>query len=243
MSVRSVSPAPNERDRAVQTGEIIDGVVVAVLGAGEGQTGASLPTVTARRSCDTRYPLCGPVLAVRLVVNAVQIRSFCVLTYELVDGAAGWADVVRFCRSPPTVPVPAAVRPVFEAHGIGFVPAEATAIDPLARTVTTSSGRYYYDYLVLATGYRNKFGGRPSKPESGNGLVLRVTHHKYAAPLIVSTAGTVKSLAGGDSFVSIVPARTCPTAASRRGGYCYGEWAPFPGRPRGARAYRRIGAA
>jgi len=34
-------------------------------------------------------------------------------------------------------------------------------------------------------------GGRPSKPESGNGLVLRVTHHKYAAPLIVSTAGTV----------------------------------------------------
>ena len=35
------------------------------------------------------------------------------------------------------------------------------------------------------------FGGRPSKPESGNGLVLRVTHHKYAAPLIVSTAGTV----------------------------------------------------
>ena len=81
-------------------------------------------------------------------------------------------------------------------------------------------------------------GGRPSKPESGNGLVLRVTHHKYAAPLIVSTAGTVKSLAGGDSFVSIVPARTCPTAASRRGGYCYGEWAPFPGRPRGARTDR-----
>ena len=81
-------------------------------------------------------------------------------------------------------------------------------------------------------------GGRPSKPESGNGLVLRVTHHKYAAPPIVSTAGTVKSLAGGDSFVSIVPARTCPTAASRRGGYCYGEWAPFPGRPRGARTDR-----
>jgi hypothetical protein len=84
-------------------------------------------------------------------------------------------------------------------------------------------------------------GGRPSKPESGNGLVLRVTHHKYAAPLIVSTAGTVKSLAGGDSFVSTVPARTCPTAASRRGGYCYGEWEPFPGRPRGARTDRRIG--
>jgi len=56
--VRSVSPAPNERDRAGQTGEVIDDVVVAVLGAGEGQTGAPLPTVTARRLCDTRYPLC-----------------------------------------------------------------------------------------------------------------------------------------------------------------------------------------
>ena len=56
------------------------------------------------------------------------------------------------------------------------------------------------------TSARADTGGRPSKPESGNGLVLRVTHHKYAAPPIVSTAGTVKSLAGGDSFVSTVPA-------------------------------------
>ena len=42
-----------------------------------------------------------------------------------------------------------------------------------------------------AAGCIRIFGGRPSKPESGNGLVLRVTQHKYAAPLIVSTAGTV----------------------------------------------------
>ena len=49
------------------------------------------------------------------------------------------------------------LRPVFEANGVGFVHAEATAIDPAARTVTTTSGRYYYDYLVIATGYRNKF--------------------------------------------------------------------------------------
>ena len=94
------------------------------------------------------------------------------------------------------------------------------------------------DFTDRRPDYWPNLGGRPSKPESGNGLVLRVTHHKYAAPLIVSTAGTVKSLAGGDSFVSIVPARTCPTAASRRGGYCYGEWAPFPERPRGARTDR-----
>jgi len=59
------------------------------------------------------------------------------------------------------------LRPVFEAHGIGFVPAEATAIDPLARTVTTSSGRYYYDYLVIATGYRNKFDVLPGLGPDG----------------------------------------------------------------------------
>ena len=44
------------------------------------------------------------------------------------------------------------LRPVFEANGVGFVHAEATAIDPATRTVTTTSGRYYYDYLVIATG-------------------------------------------------------------------------------------------
>ena len=44
-----------------------------------------------------------------------------------------------------------------EQSTLGFVHVEATAIDPAARTVTTTSGRYYYDYLVSATGYRNRF--------------------------------------------------------------------------------------
>jgi hypothetical protein len=112
----------------------------------------------------------------------------------------------------------------------------------IAATLTREQGKTRPEALAEVDTSARLFGGRPSKPESGNGLVLRVTHHKYAAPLIVSTAGTVKSLAGGDSFVSTVPARTCPTAASRRGGYCYGEWEPFPGRPRGARTDRRIRA-
>ena len=50
-----------------------------------------------------------------------------------------------------------ALEPVFDTHGIGFVDAEVTAIDPVARTVTTAGGSYGYDYLVVATGYRNKF--------------------------------------------------------------------------------------
>src|SRR6201984_604422 len=59
------------------------------------------------------------------------------------------------------------LRPVFDAHGIGFVHAEATAIDPAARTVTTTSGRYSYDYLVIATGYRNKFDVLPGLGPDG----------------------------------------------------------------------------
>jgi NADH dehydrogenase FAD-containing subunit len=50
-----------------------------------------------------------------------------------------------------------ALEPVFDTHGIGFVHAEVTVIDPVARTVTTAGGSYGYDYLVVATGYRNKF--------------------------------------------------------------------------------------
>lgn len=54
-----------------------------------------------------------------------------------------------------TVPV----IPPFEAHGVEFVHASATAIDAAARTVTTdqATGNVHpYDYLVIATGYRNQ---------------------------------------------------------------------------------------
>ena len=57
--------------------------------------------------------------------------------------------------------------PVFEAHGIGFVHAEATAIDPAARTVATAGGSYGYDYLVVATGFRNKFDVVPGLGPDG----------------------------------------------------------------------------
>jgi NADH dehydrogenase FAD-containing subunit len=49
------------------------------------------------------------------------------------------------------------LEPVFSAHGIGFAHAEVTEIDPASRTVSASGWRCSYDYLVVATGYRNKF--------------------------------------------------------------------------------------
>ena len=51
-----------------------------------------------------------------------------------------------------TVPV----VPVFSEHDIEFVHAAATAIDPAAKTVATGTSTHPYDYLVIATGYRNR---------------------------------------------------------------------------------------
>jgi len=62
--------------------------------------------------------------------------------------------------------------PVFDAHGIGFVHAEATAIAPAIRTVTTTGGRYEYDYLVIATGYRNKFDAVPGLGPDGHAQTI-----------------------------------------------------------------------
>ncbi len=48
------------------------------------------------------------------------------------------------------------VAPTLEERGIEFVHAEATRVDPVTRTVSVSDGSSVsYDYLVVATGYRN----------------------------------------------------------------------------------------
>jgi sulfide:quinone oxidoreductase len=58
--------------------------------------------------------------------------------------------------------------PTFEEHAVEFVHAEATAIDPEARRVETTAGPQDYDYLVIATGYRNRFEVIPGLGEGGN---------------------------------------------------------------------------
>ena len=45
--------------------------------------------------------------------------------------------------------------------------AETTAIAPATRTVTTTGGRCEYDYLVISTGYRNKFDTVPGLGPDG----------------------------------------------------------------------------
>ncbi len=60
------------------------------------------------------------------------------------------------------------LAPTFETHGVDFVHAEATSLDLNGRKVSTTHGVYDYDYLVIATGYRNNFGVVPGLGPGGN---------------------------------------------------------------------------
>ena len=79
--------------------------------------------------------------------------------------------------------------PVFDAHGVSFVAAEATAIVPATQEVTTTGGRFGYDYLVIATGYRSRFGVLPGLGPDG-----------YAQD-ITSLAGAERARAGWRRFL------------------------------------------
>jgi len=61
------------------------------------------------------------------------------------------------------------VLPTLSTHGIDFVHASATAVDPVAKKVTIDDGRQLdYDYLIIATGYRNKDDVVPGFKENAN---------------------------------------------------------------------------
>ncbi|HUJ66009.1 MAG TPA: FAD-dependent oxidoreductase [Acidimicrobiales bacterium] len=73
-------------------------------------------------------------------------------------------------RRPADISFPLA--PTFEQHGIDFVHDEATRLELDAQAVETSSGRYGYDYLVIATGYRNNFDAVPGLGPGGNAYTI-----------------------------------------------------------------------
>jgi NADH dehydrogenase FAD-containing subunit len=56
----------------------------------------------------------------------------------------------------------------FERRGVEFIHGEAIKIDPTSQTVETSQGAFDYDYLVIATGYRNDFDVIPGLGPDGN---------------------------------------------------------------------------
>src|SRR5215469_15278312 len=73
-------------------------------------------------------------------------------------------------RAPGDITFPLA--PTFDSHGVDFVHAEATALDLDGRKVTTTGGVYDYDYLVIATGYRNNFAVIPGLGPGGNAYTI-----------------------------------------------------------------------
>ncbi len=78
-------------------------------------------------------------------------------------------------REPLDITFPLA--PTFEKHNVDFVHTEATAIDLDARKVATKEGGYDYDYdyLVIATGYRNDFTVLPGLAPNGEGNAYTIT--------------------------------------------------------------------
>ena len=73
-------------------------------------------------------------------------------------------------RTPSDITFPLA--PTFETNGVEFVHAEATHLDLAAQAVDTTAGRYRYDYLVIATGYRNNFDVAPGLGPGGNAYTI-----------------------------------------------------------------------
>jgi sulfide:quinone oxidoreductase len=69
-------------------------------------------------------------------------------------------------RTPADITFPLA--PTFDSHGVEFVHAEATRLDLAAKKVTTTTAAYDYDFLVIATGYRNNFSVVPGLGPDGN---------------------------------------------------------------------------
>ena len=73
-------------------------------------------------------------------------------------------------RSPQDLSFP--VTPTLEHHGTEFVHHAAESIDSTARTVSAGGNAYRYDYLVIATGYRNDFDVAPGLGPGGNAVTI-----------------------------------------------------------------------
>jgi NADH dehydrogenase FAD-containing subunit len=73
-------------------------------------------------------------------------------------------------RRPQDITFPLA--PTFAEHDVDFVHGEATELNLAARRVSTTAGPYDYDYLVIATGYRNNFQAVPGLGPDGNASTI-----------------------------------------------------------------------
>jgi len=98
----------------------------------------------------------------------VDVRVISASDHFLFNPSLIWLPFGK--RRPADITFP--VAPTFESHGIEFTHAEATAIDLASQKVSATSGTYDYDYLVIATGYRNNFDIVPGLGPDGNAYTI-----------------------------------------------------------------------
>ena len=73
------------------------------------------------------------------------------------------------------------VAPTLESHGVEFVHDAAVGIDPVAKTVRVAGGgTYAYDYLVVATGYRNQDDVVPGFTENAHTITTLAAAERTA---------------------------------------------------------------
>jgi len=105
-------------------------------------------------------------LAVRHELHGdVDVTVVSASDHFLFNPSLIWLPFGKRDRADITFPV----APTLESHGIEFVHASATKVDPVAKKVTIDDGQELdYDYLVIATGYRNKDDVVPGFKENAN---------------------------------------------------------------------------
>ena len=65
-----------------------------------------------------------------------------------------------------------ALDPTFDANGVHFVHATATEFDLNGQVVRSTAGDFSYDYLVIATGYKNDFSVAEGLGPDGNAYTI-----------------------------------------------------------------------
>ncbi len=92
-------------------------------------------------------------------------------------------------------------------RGVRFHQEEITAIDPVARRVSTGAGTYEADVLVVALGADYDVGATPGLAESG--------HEFYSVAGATRLRGVISAFRGGQAIVGVTSAPfKCPPAPS-----------------------------
>jgi sulfide:quinone oxidoreductase len=106
-------------------------------------------------------------------VTVVSPNEYFLFTPSLI-----WLPFGKRDRADITFPV----APTLDSHGIEFVTAAATLVDPVAKKVTVGNGRdFEYDYLVVATGFRNNDDVVPGFRENANTITTLVEAERTGA--------------------------------------------------------------